>query len=94
MAGGDGSLASVVAVAIERDLPFVCVPGGTRNHFARDAGLDRNDPSGAGLPLLQAGGPGLPTGPSFRPLERAVCERERGKIEGITGAGGDPNGER
>ncbi len=47
MAGGDGSLASVVAVAIERDLAFVCVPSGTRNHFAPDAGLDRNDPSRA-----------------------------------------------
>jgi diacylglycerol kinase family enzyme len=47
VAGGDGSLASVAAVAIERNLPFVCVPFGTRNHFARDAGLDRNDPLGA-----------------------------------------------
>jgi diacylglycerol kinase family enzyme len=47
MAGGDGSLARVAAVAIERDLPFVCVPFGTRNHFARDLGLDRNDPIGA-----------------------------------------------
>jgi diacylglycerol kinase family enzyme len=44
VAGGDGSLASVAAVAIERDLPFVCVPNGTRNHFARDVGLDRDDP--------------------------------------------------
>ena len=47
MAGGDGSLAAVAAVAIERDLPFVCVPFGTRNHFARDAGLDRDDPLAA-----------------------------------------------
>jgi len=47
MAGGDGSLASVAEVAIERDLPFVCVPFGTRNHFARDIGLDRDDPIGA-----------------------------------------------
>jgi diacylglycerol kinase family enzyme len=39
-AGGDGSVASVAAVAIERDLPFVVVPYGTRNHFARDLGLD------------------------------------------------------
>jgi diacylglycerol kinase family enzyme len=44
VAGGDGSLAPVAAVAIERDLPFVCVPFGTRNHFARDVGLDRGDP--------------------------------------------------
>jgi diacylglycerol kinase family enzyme len=47
MAGGDGSLGAVAAVAVERRLPFVCVPFGTRNHFARDAGLDRNDPVGA-----------------------------------------------
>ena len=50
IAGGDGSLASVAQVALERDLAFVCVPFGTRNHFARDVGLDRNDP----LAALQA----------------------------------------
>lgn len=47
MAGGDGSLGAVAAVAIERDLPFVVVPFGTRNHLARDLGLDRNDPIAA-----------------------------------------------
>jgi diacylglycerol kinase family enzyme len=47
MAGGDGSLAAVASVAIERGLPFVCVPFGTRNHFARDIGLDRDDPIAA-----------------------------------------------
>jgi diacylglycerol kinase family enzyme len=47
MAGGDGSLAAIAEVAIERDLPCLCVPFGTRNHFARDIGLDRNDPIGA-----------------------------------------------
>jgi diacylglycerol kinase family enzyme len=47
IAGGDGSLAAVAAVAIERELPFVCVPFGTRNHFARDIGLDRGDPLAA-----------------------------------------------
>jgi diacylglycerol kinase family enzyme len=47
MAGGDGSLAQVAAVAMERDLPFACIPFGTRNHFARDIGLDRDDPIGA-----------------------------------------------
>lgn len=47
MAGGDGSLGAVAGVAIERGLPFVCVPFGTRNHFARDLGLDRNDPLAA-----------------------------------------------
>ena len=47
IAGGDGSLAAVAGVAIEHDVPFVCVPGGTRNHFARDVGLDRDDPLAA-----------------------------------------------
>jgi diacylglycerol kinase family enzyme len=47
MAGGDGSLAAVAEVAIEQDIPFVCIPFGTRNHFARDLGLDGGDPIGA-----------------------------------------------
>jgi len=44
MAGGDGSQALVAAVASEHDLPFVCISAGTRNHFALDLGLDREDP--------------------------------------------------
>ena len=40
VAGGDGSVAAVAAVAVERDLPLVVVPTGTLNHFARDLGLD------------------------------------------------------
>jgi len=47
MAGGDGSQALVASVAAERDLPFVCIPAGTRNHFALDLSLDRDDPRGA-----------------------------------------------
>jgi diacylglycerol kinase family enzyme len=47
MAGGDGSQAIVAAVASEHDLPYVCVPAGTRNHFALDIGLDREDVIGA-----------------------------------------------
>ena len=47
MAGGDGALAPVAESSLERDAPVVCVPFGTRNHFARDLGLDRNDPIGA-----------------------------------------------
>ena len=43
VAGGDGSLATVAAVALEHDLPFVCVPAGTMNHFALDLGLDPDD---------------------------------------------------
>jgi diacylglycerol kinase family enzyme len=47
MAGGDGSQGLVAQVAIEHELEFVCVPAGTRNHFAIDLGLDRNDVAGA-----------------------------------------------
>ncbi|MGI9584591.1 MAG: diacylglycerol/lipid kinase family protein [Acidimicrobiia bacterium] len=47
MAGGDGSQALVASVAVEHGLPFVCIPAGTRNHFALDLGIDRNDPRGA-----------------------------------------------
>lgn len=44
MAGGDGSQALVASIAVEKNLPFVCVSAGTRNHFALDLGLDRRDP--------------------------------------------------
>ena len=44
MAGGDGSQALVASIAIERGVPFVCISAGTRNHFALDLGLDRDDP--------------------------------------------------
>jgi len=47
MAGGDGSQALVADVARTHDIPFVCVPAGTRNHFALDLGLDRNDVAAA-----------------------------------------------
>jgi len=47
MAGGDGSQATVAAVAAEHDLPYACVPTGTRNHFAADLGVDREDPVSA-----------------------------------------------
>lgn len=38
VAGGDGSVAAVAAVAARRGLPLVVVPAGTLNHFARDVG--------------------------------------------------------
>jgi diacylglycerol kinase family enzyme len=47
MAGGDGSQALVASVASEHGIPFVVVPAGTRNHFALDLGLDRDDVPGA-----------------------------------------------
>jgi diacylglycerol kinase family enzyme len=47
MAGGDGSQALVATIAMQHDLPHVCIPSGTRNHFALDLGLDRDDVVGA-----------------------------------------------
>ena len=47
MAGGDGSQALVASIACEAGIPFVCIPAGTRNHFARDLGLNRDDVVGA-----------------------------------------------
>jgi diacylglycerol kinase family enzyme len=47
VAGGDGSQGLVAGVAVRRDVPYVCVPAGTRNHFALDLGLDRTDVVGA-----------------------------------------------
>ena len=47
MAGGDGSQAVVGAVASAHGIPHVVVPAGTRNHFALDLGLDRDDVVGA-----------------------------------------------
>jgi diacylglycerol kinase family enzyme len=47
MAGGDGSQALVATVAARHDIAHVCIPAGTRNHFALDLGLDRDDVVGA-----------------------------------------------
>jgi diacylglycerol kinase family enzyme len=47
VAGGDGSLWVAAAAARAHGLPFVCVPAGTRNHFALDLGVDRHDVVGA-----------------------------------------------
>ncbi|GIF52736.1 diacylglycerol kinase family enzyme [Asanoa ferruginea] len=45
VAGGDGTQAIVAGVAAEHDLPFLVISAGTRNHFALDLGLDRDDPA-------------------------------------------------
>ncbi len=47
MAGGDGSQALVAGIASEHGVPFVCIPAGTRNHFALDLGVVREDVVGA-----------------------------------------------
>ncbi|MGE7386311.1 diacylglycerol/lipid kinase family protein [Streptomyces sp. NPDC004126] len=45
VAGGDGTQALVAGVAADRDVPFLVVSAGTRNHFAMDLGLDRKNPA-------------------------------------------------
>lgn len=47
MAGGDGSQALAATVAARCEVPFACIPSGTRNHFALDLGVDRDDVVGA-----------------------------------------------
>ena len=54
-AGGDGTQAIVAAAAAEHGLPYACIPAGTRNHFALDLGVDREDVVGA-LDALVDGG--------------------------------------
>jgi diacylglycerol kinase family enzyme len=92
MAGGDGSLGVVAGVAIERDLPFLCVPWGTRNHFAADVGLDTDDPLSA-LGSLRAGherridvgrvgGRVFVNNVSLGVYARVVHRRERGRRRG------------
>ena len=58
VSGGDGTLGAVAKVAIEHDLPLVVLPGGTRCHFARDAGFKPEEISDALV--------------SFRGVERRV----------------------
>ena len=54
MAGGDGSQALVASVASRHGLPLVVVPAGTRNHFALDLGIDREDVPGSLAPSAMA----------------------------------------
>jgi diacylglycerol kinase family enzyme len=45
VAGGDGTQALVAGIAADHDIPLLVISAGTRNHFALDLGLDRDDPS-------------------------------------------------
>jgi diacylglycerol kinase family enzyme len=45
VAGGDGTQALVAGIAAAHGVPFLCISAGTRNHFAMDLGLDRDDPA-------------------------------------------------
>jgi len=53
-AGGDGTVSAVAGVAVDRGLPLVVAPSGTRNHFAADAGFDLADPA-ANLAAVDTG---------------------------------------
>ena len=84
MAGGDGSQAIVASIAAELDLPYACIPAGTRNHFALDLGVDRDDVVGA-LDAFVTGA-GAPSGPGRR--ERA-CLRQQRFSRGLRGGGSE-----
>ena len=45
VAGGDGTQALVAGIAADHDVPLLVISAGTRNHFALDLGLDREDPA-------------------------------------------------
>ena len=45
VAGGDGTQALVAGIASKHDIPLLVISAGTRNHFALDLGLNREDPS-------------------------------------------------
>ncbi|MET7989128.1 diacylglycerol kinase family protein [Streptomyces sp. NPDC005281] len=57
VAGGDGTVSAVAAVAAAADRPLLVVPAGTRNHFARDLGLDIRNPVSSLSALID----GVPT---------------------------------
>jgi diacylglycerol kinase family enzyme len=54
VAGGDGTQALVAGIAAGRDIPMMVISAGTRNHFALDLGLDRDNPA-TGLDALTDG---------------------------------------
>ncbi|HEX4907068.1 MAG TPA: diacylglycerol kinase family protein [Actinomycetes bacterium] len=54
VAGGDGTQALVAGIAAEHGIPLLVISAGTRNHFALDLGLDRDDPARC-LDALQDG---------------------------------------
>jgi diacylglycerol kinase family enzyme len=45
VAGGDGTQGLVAGIAARHGIPFLVITAGTRNHFALDLGLDRDDPA-------------------------------------------------
>lgn len=49
VAGGDGSINAAAGVALEADRPLAVFPGGTLNHFARDASIDDVEAAAAAI---------------------------------------------
>ncbi|HEY4427124.1 MAG TPA: diacylglycerol kinase family protein [Solirubrobacteraceae bacterium] len=47
LSGGDEAQSAGAVVASGRELPYTCVPCGSHNLFARDLGIDQQDPFGA-----------------------------------------------
>jgi diacylglycerol kinase family enzyme/membrane-associated phospholipid phosphatase len=47
--GGDGSVCAAAAAALRHHVPLAVFPGGTRNHFAHDVGLDSVDDTAAAV---------------------------------------------
>lgn len=90
-AGGDGTLAAVAEMAADHELPFVAVPAGTRNHLARDLGLESVDDAitavragtVAHMDLGQAGDRCFVNTLSFGGYSQVVDARER--MEGHIG---------
>jgi diacylglycerol kinase family enzyme len=46
VAGGDGTLRCAADALVDGDVPLLVVPAGTRNHFAKDLGVDDLDAAG------------------------------------------------
>jgi diacylglycerol kinase family enzyme/membrane-associated phospholipid phosphatase len=49
ISGGDGSIATAAAVALERDKPLLVIPAGTLNHLGRDLRVESADDALAAL---------------------------------------------
>ena len=90
VAGGDGSMATVAAVAARHGLPFVCVPGRHPQPLRSRPrpGPQRPGTRDDGLPA-RGGGPGRPgrgQRPGVREQRLARHLRGDGQVTGITGA--------
>jgi diacylglycerol kinase family enzyme len=79
-AGGDGTQAIVAELAAEHGLPFACIPAGTRNHFALDLGVDREDVVGA-LDAFVDGGERRVGGAKLRTILRTLPQDRRAGLE-------------